>query len=83
MRLIELCQRGLKESLADENLLLKEETAQEIVEDSKCEQKEQKNLEIHHEIYDNSDLTKLKFPCRKCHRFLHRIKTGGKSKWLI
>ena len=36
MRLIELCQRGLKESLADENLLLKEETAQEIVEASKC-----------------------------------------------
>ena len=34
-------------------------------------------LEIHHEEYDNSDLTKLKVLCRKCHRFLHRIHTGG------
>jgi len=32
-----------------------------------------KFLEIHHEEYDNMDLTKLKVLCRKCHRFLHRI----------
>jgi len=37
-------------------------------------------LEIHHEEYNNSDLTKLKVLCRKCHRFLHRIiQEGGKN----
>ncbi len=37
-------------------------------------------LEIHHEEYDNSDLTKLKVLCRKCHRFLHRINNQEVNK---
>jgi len=35
MKEIELCQKGLRESLADKNLSLDEPTAQEIVEESK------------------------------------------------
>jgi len=34
IKLIDLCRKGLNESLADQNLELKEETAQEIIENS-------------------------------------------------
>jgi len=38
-----------------------------------CEKcKSTENLEVHHEVYSNDDLTRLKVYCRKCHRELHK-----------